>query len=75
MAFTHRNGETEAPTVLGRYLFIGDLDERFVGVKTLTVVIASNDGLLAWHEYHSCYTDISTLKGEWWGPIIKVRAE
>lgn len=70
MIYTHRNGETEAPTVPGRYWFRGTVDDR----RKVFLTHAKKYPSLGWMAYDDderveSYIEIDRWKGEWWGPV------
>ena len=70
--YTHRNGDLEAPTVVGQYWFRGTFfggTNNFDVAGQVGVIAADNFGLMAFCplEY---YEDIESFSGEWWWPIV-----
>jgi hypothetical protein len=70
-AYSHRNGETEAPTVAGRYWFKGKIDDRQFEYIT-AVTHRPTDEWMAWDdaEFIQDYVEIRRFVGQWWGPVV-----
>jgi hypothetical protein len=76
-AYTHRNGETEAPTVPGKYWFKGRCHARDLADLTPVMVtddpeiLAYNVEILAWLPGWDGgqFEDIKWFAGQWWGPV------
>lgn len=69
MTYTHRNGETDAPTVPGNYWFNGQCDGD---IKEMLPVISDwHGGVLAWRPMYGdgWYEKIARFTGQWWGPV------
>lgn len=66
-AYSHRNGETDAPTIPGTYWFKGTVNWWYRGALTTT----NSDCTAAWDDTtnHPSFLDISCHLGQWWGPI------
>lgn len=69
MTYTHRNGETTAPTVPGRYWFKGHCQGE--KVKEMIPVIIENGAVCAWRPMFGdgWFENIEHFSGKWWGPI------
>jgi hypothetical protein len=76
--YTHRNGETEPPTVPGEYWFDGAIlaDGGYykTGTKWRDQVYVSNSehGLQVEFQYYEDWDQFSPWQvvGRWWGPIV-----
>lgn len=70
MTYTHRNGETEAPTVPGKYWLKGSC--LSYAIADLIPVIAEDDHLCAWRPYwgEGWFERMEHFTGQWWGPIV-----
>ena len=68
MTYTHRNGETEAPTRTGLYWFAGLADGRTM--RRITEVQADSGETLAWNDICRSFREIEEFVGEWWGPLV-----
>lgn len=76
MTYSHRNGETEPPTVEGWYWFQGAITYR--GMQDLPwwglVAVPSYRGHVASMRPHTqsnilAHVNLDETKGRWWGPI------
>lgn len=66
-AYSHRNGETDAPTKRGYYWFSGMAgDEPYEDMITV-LQWASGENLVA---MGADTTDLLEFKGKWFGPIV-----
>ena len=76
ITYTHRNGETAAPTVPGRYWFDGTTISKNSPspsvLKGTTRVIEDHGELLAWLDIWDGgqYESIEQFSGAWWGPLL-----
>ncbi len=74
-AYTHRNGETAAPTVPGRYWFDGTTSSRYSPspnvLRGTTCIIDDHGELLAWLDLWDGgqYESVDLFSGAWWGPV------
>ena len=69
--YTHRNGETEAPTKPGKYWFRG-IATTWTGRINLQIALDAidEDGrLLVWEERSWEHLPVGHFAGQWWGPI------
>lgn len=62
-AYSHRNGEAKAPTVVGKYWFSGN----FAGHLMADVISVYSDGAV-W--YADAYDKTDNYDGQWWGPVL-----
>lgn len=69
-AYTHRNGETTAPTVPGQYWFNGRC--HGATIKEMIPVIVENKVTCAWRPSFGdgWLEDIENFSGQWWGPVF-----
>lgn len=72
MAYSHRNGETETPTLPGLYWFQGTrthgrnhAEARRVSFADMVTV--DEDGAVNPNEYLT--SRVLTWDGQWWGPV------
>ena len=68
MTYAHRNGETEPPTVAGRYWFSGAIS----GWSTSEMTLVTLDCAMAWNNRADVesFVDIAEFVGQWWGPVL-----
>lgn len=75
-AYSHRNGETTAPTMPGRYWFDGTTSNKYTPspsvLKGTTNVIEDHGKILAWLDLWDGgqYDDMALFAGRWWGPAF-----
>ena len=69
-SYTHRNGETEAPTIPGQYWFTGHCQGE--KIKEIIPVIAENNTFCAWRPVFGdgWFERSEHFNGQWWGPIV-----
>lgn len=72
VAYTHHNGETEAPTMLGKYWFLGVCQLRTgeINLQIALDLIGSDGRMLAWEERSQDLLTMGHFNGQWWGPIV-----
>ena len=72
MIYTHRNGETEAPTMPGKYWFLGVCQLRTgeINLQIALDLIGSDGRMLAWEERSQDLLTMGHFTGQWWGPIV-----
>jgi hypothetical protein len=68
MTYTHRNGETDAPTIGGHYWFRGQVKKpgQKRGNRRYCVIHAF--GVKA--EADGRFFDFDCFSGQWWGPLV-----
>lgn len=60
--YSHRNGETEAPTLMGKYWFLGWRTNMGTSTRVMDTLDLWSDGRI--------YGDsIDAYAGQWWGPV------
>ena len=68
----HRNGETTAPTMMGRYWFSGTCHGAAIPEAMINVV--ADDNALGWYPIGDTlrvsYGELSAFAGRWWGPVV-----
>ncbi len=71
-AYSHRNGETEAPTLPGKYWFEGvcKLATGRINLQIILNCIGRDDRIMAWEERSAEYLHGHCFAGTWWGPIL-----
>lgn len=64
--YSHRNGETEPPSVEGRFWFKGMLDKI-----PSTGIVAINAGwqTTCWPDWIEGWSPPDDFQGQWWGPV------
>jgi hypothetical protein len=67
--YSHRNGETEPPTVEGRYWFDGKVDGELY--RGLTVAGSQYEDVRIWPDTYMGWNALSdfAFEGQWWGPV------
>jgi hypothetical protein len=70
--FSHRNGETDEPTVAGYYWFVGKLHHAgyFHVVKDLIEIIGAYPTNELIYDGEECRHVMGDFEGEWYGPIV-----
>lgn len=71
VAYSHRNGETEAPTVPGKYWFDGIRTHKAGVVSVADIVNVDEDGEIDATAYWT--SPVLAWDGKWWGPILAPR--
>lgn len=66
--YAHRNGETEAPTVPGKYWFLGQRIHGDVVIEERCAVDLI-DGEINPFAYYTTSAD-PVWVGQWWGPVV-----
>lgn len=64
MNYTHRNGETDAPTVDGAYWFDGFRTQPSGNRIHVMDILKRIDGVIERHDAPASWD------GQWWGPIV-----
>lgn len=70
--YTHRNGESEPPTINGRYWFRGRMKYQRKSRNLLqiaNVIGVLSDGTVATLFEFDNNTNAGDARGQWWGPI------
>lgn len=72
MVYTHRNGETEAPTVPGKYWFDGSaiLWTGEIKLRQALDAIGRDSRILVWEERSLEHLPVAQFSGQWFGPIV-----
>lgn len=65
--YSHRNGETEPPTVAGKYDFFGKRYGHHLGAKSRELVVVDSFGVLGVMEAYP--VGFEHYEGRWWGPV------
>ena len=66
-AYSHRTGETEAPTVPGKYWFDGIRTHVSGLVSVADIVTVDEDGEIDANAYWT--SPVLAWDGKWWGPL------
>lgn len=68
--YTHRNGETEPPTIKGVWFwFMSDGDADISAMGMLFIYPQGDDVAGTFDDVDGDTTCISELEGRWWGPV------
>lgn len=69
--YAHRNGDTEAPTMPGKYWFSGTatLWTGRINLRTVLDCTERDGRILAWEERSQYYLLLGHFAGQWWGPV------
>lgn len=72
MTYTHRNGETTAPTAKGLYWFRGVIENYLNnGIMQRPIEVINTSGeVLAWNDSMRSFREVEEFDGQWWGPIV-----
>lgn len=68
--YTHRNGETEPPTVEGKYWFRGSIGDVDLDAGITTVALDKTGRLMAWDFHFDMQQYMTEFAGQWWGPLV-----
>lgn len=72
--YSHRNGETEPPTVEGTYWFRGKIHHRDYAHDVAGLKVVSEHWRYEGHEHwlvesEECEDRLKDAEGQWWGPV------
>jgi len=69
--YSHRNGETEPPTVEGWYWWIGTVVGSYTEKGLVSVTVPrDNSKIQIWPSWCDGWLGIEDMLGEWWGPLV-----
>lgn len=70
--YSHKNGETEVPTVQGWYWFRGEMDGRHeAGLVKVNKPDRAFPTLIVSPQWIDGWMEAELFVGRWWGPIPK----
>jgi hypothetical protein len=69
MTYTHRNGETDAPTTPGAYWIRGHDYDGVYRMEIVNVWKHAN-GISVWDIRTESHQPVNFYSAQWWGPIV-----